>query len=218
MEEFRKALKEKYGDEEVLVVKYTDLPELNEGLNSDDSILGNNILDKTYFIPRWKSDENPEEVEIIPYPIIRTTTTNKVFCSKRIAGSNEKRLVDKLSLGIGGHVQPENNLKGNNLIFASMKRELMEELCFDPKIMLNTVLQFKGLIRCYKTSVDRDHIGILYHIIVPDDYEDKFAIREVDILEGEFVLIEDLCKEENFNKLENWSKIALPTLALVKGE
>ena len=38
---------------------------------------------------RDESDENSEEVEIIP-SIIRTTTTNKVFYTKRISGSNEK--------------------------------------------------------------------------------------------------------------------------------
>lgn len=215
MNSFRETLKEKYGDEEVLVVKYSDLPPLDEGLNYNDTVLGHDLLSNSYFIPRWKSDENPEEVEIIPYPIIRTTTTNKVFCTKRISGSNEKRLVDKLSLGVGGHVNPQGDLTGENLIFASMKRELMEELCFDPNIMRLTVLQFKGFIRCYKTSVDRDHVGLLYHIIVPDNYEDKFAIREVDTLEGGFISIEDLHKEENYDKLENWSKIALPTLVLV---
>lgn len=214
----REQLKQKYGDEEVLVVKYTDLPKLNEGLNNEKEVIqqGLEMLKKSYFIPRWASDFNPDEVEIIPYPVIRTTNTNKVFCTKRIGGSNEKRLVDKLSIGIGGHVNPEGDLKGYYLIFASMKRELMEELDFDPQIMLSSHVQFKGLIRCYKTEVDLDHVGFLYHIIVPDSYEDLIRVRETGVLEGGFVPIESLYEPENYEKLENWSKIALPTLTLVK--
>lgn len=212
----REELKAKYREEQVLVVKREDLPTLEEGMNSISGKDLEDLLNKSYFIPRWASDENPEEVEIIPYPILRTTHSNKAFCVKRIGGSNEKRLVNKLSLGIGGHVNPERQLKGMHLILASLKRELEEELAFDSKIMHQSVLQPIGLIRCMKTSVDLDHLGILFHIVLPDNAEGQIAVRETDTLDGDFELIEDLNKAENFEKLENWSKIALPTLNLVK--
>ncbi|MBO8161135.1 MAG: hypothetical protein H0Z24_05815 [Thermosipho sp. (in: Bacteria)] len=215
----REELKKKYGDEQVLVVPLKALPELEEGLNLISSKVIEKLLEQSYFIPRWASDENPEEVEIIPYVVIRTVFTNKVFCVKRISGSNEKRLVNKLSIGIGGHINPDpRDLKGMYLVLASMQRELLEELEFDPKIMLKSGLQLLGLIRCTKTSVDKDHIGILFIIIVPDDFEDKISVKEVDTLEGKFELIESLKEKWNYDRLENWSKIALDNLVVVKGE
>lgn len=205
----RLELKKKYGEEEVLAVPLKSLPKLEEGFTKPKTLKGmNKMLEKAHFIPRWASDDNPLEVEIIPYPIIRTLNSNKVFCVKRIGGSNEKRLVNKLSLGIGGHINPDpRELKGQELLLASLQRELMEELEFDNKIMPNTHLQINGFIRLTETSVDKDHLGIMFTIIVPDEFEDKFKVRETDTLEGEFMPIAEVKKD--YDKLENWSKIVI---------
>ena len=212
----REVLKEKYGNEEVLVVRLGDLPSLEEGLNELSDDLIESIMDKSYFIPRWESDYNREEVEIIPYPIIRTETTGLVFCVRRIKNSNEKRLLSKLSLGIGGHVNPSGGVSGKSLILSSTKRELMEELNFDSSIFNESDVSIEGLIRCFSTSVDLDHVGVLIYVTVPDKYEENITVRETDVVEGGFVPVHCLLEGEKNSLFENWSKITLNALVGVE--
>lgn len=208
----RSELKKKYGEEEVLVIPYECVKDLKEGFNESVFDDFKNMLSSSYFIKRYDSDYNPQEVEIIPYPVIMTYDGDEVFCVKRESGSNEARLVDKLSLGIGGHINPEGVKTGYRLVHSSLNRELNEELNLSKAFKQNNSLNFKGLIRITKTDVDKDHIGLLYFLETFKTLaqEKHIDIREKDTLSGSFVSLDFL--EDNYDKLENWSKIAFDVL------
>jgi predicted NUDIX family phosphoesterase len=206
----REQLKEKYGNEEVLVISENALPKLKEGLTITNEKNASELLKQSYFIPRWASDENPKEIEIIPYVVIadRLSFPNKIFCVTRKDQSNEERLVDKLSLGIGGHINPAKGYQGLSLIKYSLARELNEELYIDSETETYSLF-FEGFIRLTNTSVDKDHLGLLYLYLIKDIFATKkyIHVKETNILEGDFVSLKYL--KINYNKLENWSKIVV---------
>ena len=208
----REELKERYGDEEVLVIAKEDLPALAEGFTKGSKKVFEDLFEDTYFIKRWESDYNPEEVEIIPYPILKNMEGNKVFCTKRIEGSNEERLIGNLSLGVGGHVNPAGGMEGIDLINYSLQRELTEELMILPSAIGNTYMMPQGFIRVTDSTVDKDHLGLLYKVAIQDKYcNDLYVkIREADTLEGKFEDIKYL--KDNYEKLEEWSKIVVDNL------
>lgn len=215
----REQLRAKYGDEEVLVVRQTSLPELLDGRNLDtsDSSIRTHLLNESFFYPRFLCEGNSEYVQFIPYCCF-VSTDNRVFLMKRLSGSGESRLVDKMSLGVGGHVNPISNLSSYDLFTYSLHREISEELTTKnpgylelANVMISSKILYAGLIRETRTSVGRDHIGLLYFVVIPEELADHITIRETDVLEGEFVPFESVrnIEGEIYDKLENWSKIVV---------
>lgn len=206
----RAKLQKKYGEEEVMIVPEEHISFLNEGFTRNTDELFSKFFDglekKVRFIPRWQSDFNPEEVEPIPYVTVMNESLDRVFLYKRIKGSGEKRLVDKTSIGVGGHVNPEDGIEDPNVtIMKSVGREIMEELTITPAMLNRTGLGFQGFIRSTKSEVDKDHVALVFILVVPDDMLEDIKVRETEVLEGEFVPVDEIGKQ--YATLENWSKI-----------
>lgn len=210
----RDKLKEKYGKEEVLITKFEDMPELEEGFNKmrkDDPKI-NKIIENSHFQKRYKTEHNHEKIELIPYTIVTDLMGEKIFCYKRLKGGGEDRLHEKLSIGVGGHINPFQNKRGSKLIDLSLKRELVEELIIIPDALFNAYNSFMGVIRLTKTPVDSDHLALLNQVAINEEYcnKDYISVREQDTLEGEFVTVDYL--KNNYEKLENWSQIVVNNL------
>ena len=196
-----------------MVVDKQFLPNhLEDGLTKARRQDIDHLLSESYFIKRWESDYNPDEVEIIPYVVVTNRHHNQIFCTKRLDNSGEERLIDEGSVGIGGHINPFKTLKGSQLMYYSLNRELAEELMINPIALVNYNLKFEGFIRKTDTTVDKDHLGLLFFMELRDDVcnEGYVAINETDILEGEFV--DEVFLENNYDKLETWSKVAFDNL------
>lgn len=143
----------------------------------------------------------------VPYAVLRSGS--KVFVYKRLGVGGESRLHDKLSLGVGGHM---NRLLGSSSSFVdeiseNLKRELTEELVID--ISESHVTPY-GIINDDSNDVSVVHIGLLYGIEVQDP--SLIKVRETDQLEGFWYNIEDLKESSDYEKLEAWSKIAVDYL------
>jgi len=78
------------------------------------------------FVERDDAENDPSLKQIIPYVIIRYGTC--VLLMRRLHKQSESRLWDKLSLGIGGHVNPEDGTDFFDAFLSGMERELHEEL------------------------------------------------------------------------------------------
>jgi len=209
----RDELKEKYGEEEVLVVPKEFLPnKLNDGFTKARRQDIDHLLSESYFIKRYDSDNNPDEVEVIPYVVVTNRSHDNIFCTKRLDGSGEKRLIDLLSLGQGGHINPFNTLKGSQLMYYSLNRELAEELMINPIALVNYNLKFEGYIRKTETTVDKDHLGFLFFMELRDSVCNKgyVSINETDVLEGEFV--DETFLDKHYDKLETWSRVVIDNL------
>ena len=135
-----------------MVVRTAELqPYLRPGLirNSTRPIL-DLIAKKHLFIERPVAEVSPEFRQIIPYVIIRNG--DDYFVLKRTTKQTEARLHHKLSLGIGGHVNP-----GHSLL-EGLQKELDEEV----HISSEYTMEFIGMINDDSTDVGRVHLGAAY--------------------------------------------------------
>jgi len=113
------------------------------------------------WLPRDRAEGDPSYKQVIPYVVLRSRAAGRLACYRR--KGSEKRLHDLWSIGIGGHVNPEdgseNGRRPVDIIEKGLMRELGEEL-----IRCHTVSQpvFKGVINEERTDVGTVHLGLVY--------------------------------------------------------
>jgi predicted NUDIX family phosphoesterase len=158
---------------------------------------------------------NPEYKQLIPY--VTVMKGDNVFVYKRLSGSGESRLVNSMSLGVGGHM----NKLGGSLaeeIDINALRELEEELKFThngAEVYLDTSeINVIGLINGEESEVDKVHLGLVIRIEVPEEIE--VTVRETDALEGAWMTEEEL--QENYDKFESWSQFLIRPVFEPRGE
>lgn len=155
------------------------------------------------------SKENNAEINTDfkqPIPYIMISRGDKIFVYERLSQGGESRLHNKLSLGVGGHMNPEEG-DFDKQLFINMNRELEEELIITTT---SSTLVYTGLINDDENEVGRVHLGILGAMVLPINA--TVEVREVDQLRGFWLSIDDLKKPEIYDRLESWSQIAVDTL------
>lgn len=204
MTEVTKQLKEKYGDEQVLVVNAKDVPTelLSKVYSEPDDTSIDALLDKKEFIPRYFAEKNPTYRQLIPYLVVGV---NGLFlATKRLENSGEARLVNNIALGTGGHVNPI-DLDGayGDVLTNALMRELDEELDI-PAGSIVTVYE-AGFINDMSNAVGQEHLGIMYVIEIVTPCDKDVTVKEKDKLEGITIAHKDL--GNYYEQYENWSKI-----------
>lgn len=155
------------------------------------------ILANYDFMERSIAELSFDMKQIIPYVVI--SNNNRFLMLKRTEKQTEKRLHNKLSLGVGGHINPNDIETYDNIIEGGLYRELNEEvLVHDHKS-----LRFVGIINDNSNEVSRVHLGLLYVLEVGTD---EFELPEKEKMTGEWVKKEDLYMY--YEDLETWSQIA----------
>lgn len=186
--------------EKILAVKRSlivDLLEQKEyGLINDSNGFYQIILENAIIVDRDLVENDPSIKQLIPY-VILGYNSNYVLL-KRKPKQNEKRLHNKMSLGIGGHINPSDTLEQNDIIISGLFRELNEEI----HIKNYSMPEFIGYINDDLSDVGSVHLGLLYKISLSDD---NFEILEKDKMEGSLVSIDSI--NDSYNNLESWSKI-----------
>jgi predicted NUDIX family phosphoesterase len=195
-------------DENVLVVRRSLFDELGsfQGLNFEpqkylDALLsrGNN-----FFIPRAAAENDPAHKQIIPYAII--ACGNRILHYVRGKKAGEQRLVAKGSIGIGGHMNDEDESLfawDEKAYRAGVEREVSEEI----KIETNFEDRIVALLNDDTTEVGRVHLGIvhLFRLIEP-----KVEKREAMITSLAFLTKVELRARRDI--LETWSQICVDSL------
>ncbi|HKB80452.1 MAG TPA: NUDIX domain-containing protein [Thermoanaerobaculia bacterium] len=153
--------------EQVMVVKTSDLQPLLKGrlICNDSRRILEIIESRHFFIDRPTAEMSPQYRQIIPYVVIRSG--DDYFVLQRTAKQTESRLHHKLSLGIGGHVNP-----GCSLV-EGLRKELNEEVRIDADYDLG----FLGILNDDSTEVGRVHLGAAYRLDV--------STKSVSVLETE---------------------------------
>ncbi|MBI5779359.1 MAG: hypothetical protein HZA49_07875 [Planctomycetes bacterium] len=194
--------------EHVLVVernKLLDGKEIPYGFHKDNiEVLLQNIHKSAYFINRPDAENNPALKQIIPYLVI-TGREGEIFLVQRLAGQTEKRLHNKYSIGIGGHINPVLDAQGNEvssvpeIIKSGLERELHEEL------QVKTSYHYKlvGYLNDDSNSVGQVHLGLVHQVLVGDT--DGVSVLEKDLMIGKFETIREI--EKQLELLETWSQI-----------
>ena len=119
-------------------------------IRHDTSAILELIAREHTFLDRPIAEVSEEWRQIIPYVVIRHA--DDVFVLERTSKQTEARLHHKLSLGIGGHINPGQDL------MAGLKKELDEEV----HVASEYQLTFAGILNDESTEVGRVHLGAVF--------------------------------------------------------
>ena len=159
------------------------------------------IVQQGLFRKRGDLEADPSFKQIIPYAIISNNESFYLF--KRTSGQKENRLHNKLTLGVGGHMNPGNSEKSaEQYLINELKREFFEEVKpFNACSIEN--IEFIGFINDDTVSVGRVHIGLLYNITVSNQ---DLIVNETDKMTAEWIDKPGLYRM--YEELETWTQIA----------
>lgn len=163
------------------------------------------------FLDRQAAEADPAWKQLIPYCVLQRG--EEIFTVQRKRGSTEARLHDLLSIGLGGHVNPEPGLPadGPGRFAAALRRELDEEL--DLRLATPRDPTFLGLLNDDSNAVGSVHAGLVYRLQLRPmaalrSPSESVAVREISKLAGGFrhlVELDNLWQDPN--RFESWSRI-----------
>lgn len=152
------------------------------------------IRKNAFFAERNEALEtNFDLKQIIAYQVFKIG--NKIFVYRRISTGMEQRYFGKYSVGIGGHINPEDI---QDAIEDSRQREFIEEVDYKGKMEAKIL----GFINDDTDEISKFHLGVVY--ILTGDSED-LVIREKDKMSGGLMTFDEA--EKLSSQMESWSKI-----------
>jgi predicted NUDIX family phosphoesterase len=154
---------------------------------------------------RGDAEENFNFKQPIPYVVLRKG--NLIYTYERLKGGGESRLHNKLSVGIGGHVNLIEDATFEAILHENMLRELEEELEIIASEMEFTTI---GLINDDENDVGKVHIGLL--VVLDIDEDGEVNVRETDQLKGSWMSLGELLSPNTYERLEPWSKFTVDIL------
>lgn len=182
--------------EQVMVVRREDLADHITGREFDlirertDDVFSI-IESKHFFIDRPVAEESPQFKQIIPYVVI--IHDGAYFLLRRLKKQTEARLHEKLSLGIGGHINPD-----TPTLLGGLQKELEEEVhVADPYD-----LRFIGILNDETTEVSRVHMGAVYVLTASSR---NVRVLETEKMAGEWIATGELAALRD--RMETWSQI-----------
>ncbi len=152
-----------------------------------------------FFVERARAELEPRWKQVIPYNVV--VVDGKVLLLRRTARGGEARLHDKLSIGVGGHLNPV-DLDGapspRNPLPRGSQRELDEELELHGEYELEPI----GLLNDDANPVGAVHVGVVQCVRL----RGRVEIREKEVLEGELVSPHELLERRRAGaNFETWS-------------
>lgn len=201
----------KYSGEEVLVVPRALLDELGafEGIRTAglDAAVAR-LLDPAnhFFMDRAAAENDPSHKQLIPYCIFRCG--DRILHYTRGKSGGESRLHAKISVGVGGHVNPVDTgggRTGSDAYHAAVTREIEEELDL-PEEHEHRII---ALLNDESNPVGQVHLGIVH---VVDLKSDAVISREDALMDMGFTPLADL-NGALFERLETWSQFCIRHLS-----
>lgn len=155
------------------------------------------------FIPRPQAEGDPRFKQIIPYVLVTHAGRYLTYVRGKRAG--EQRLVGHRSIGIGGHVNPADDLPllasdYRDAYGTAVAREVAEEVVIETGHTDRIV----GLLNDDSTEVGRVHLGIVHYWELESD---QVRRREQVITQFSFMTPAEL--REVRENLESWSQFCL---------
>ncbi|MBI2344589.1 hypothetical protein HYV10_00765 [Candidatus Dependentiae bacterium] len=189
-------------NEEILVVSTKSLfshVKPWQGINSFDfDTILQSIQNNISFMPRPHAETNFAYKQIIPYLIF--SFDKKLFVMQRRSNASEQRLANKLSLGIGGHIQ-ENDIKEKD-IFNWALREFYEEVNYRGTLSHKKI----GFLNDDSSDVGKVHLGIVW--LINGDLAEISIKNEH---KNGMLLNMNECAQL-YENMESWSKICFDFL------
>jgi len=195
-------------EENVLVIKRALFDQLGNfhGLNFEPRKYLEAILSRgnNFFLQRAQAEKDPSHKQIIPYVLL--TNGDKVLHYVRGKRAGEQRLVAKGSIGIGGHMNENDEslfALDEAAYRAGVEREVAEEIAIKTKFEDRIV----ALLNDDSTEVGQVHLGVVHVFKLPEPSVEK---REAMITSLAFLDKNELLARRD--SLETWSQICLDSL------
>ena len=159
------------------------------------------------FLPRSQAEVDPAYKQLIPYVIM--TYDGKYLSYVRGRRAGETRLVGNRSIGIGGHINPADDMplfcdKFYEAYLAAVQREVAEEVSVETGHSDRIV----ALLNDESNEVGRVHLGIVHYWILDAPKVNK---REQMITQMAFKTAAELQKVQD--TMETWSGLCLSQLS-----
>lgn len=138
--------------------------------------------------------------QIIPYLVIKNG--HRYLTYSRSNKQTEARLHDKLSIGIGGHINPGDTVV-SDVIIQALTRELSEEVLIE----LDAPPAFQGFINDDTTEVGRVHLGLVF---LATSTSNRFFVKEFEKMSCYWASLEELHK--SYERMESWSQIVIDNI------
>jgi len=186
------------------------IPYKKKGLIKGNSEVLKTIVQNGLFRKRSELEEDPSFKQIIPYAIISNKEPERsgvpqsqsFYLFRRTSKQTEKRLHNKFSLGVGGHMNPNDSMESKEqYLIDELKRELYEEVKLLNGCLIEDI-EFIGFINDDTISVGDVHIGLLYNIHVSNK---EVYINETDKMTADWIDKSNLA--EFYEGMETWTKI-----------
>lgn len=192
-------------DEHVLCVErahvWTGTPEPQGLVTEDLERVQQVIRERSFFMPRREVEEDPTYLQIISFVVFRHG--DRYFLTQRLRASTERRLRQRYSLGIGGHLNPEDT-RGGDVIDGGMRREWEEEVCYPGDFRARLL----GVLNDASAPVSRVHLGLVFLV---DGSTAEIRVREVKKLSGELLTLDEM--RIYYLDMEGWSQLVYDRLA-----
>jgi predicted NUDIX family phosphoesterase len=159
-----------------------------------------------FFVERARAEREPDWKQVIPYVVV--VREGEVLLLRRSKRGGDARLHEKLSIGVGGHVEPVDAREReprSTAVARCARREIEEEIEIGGPYHLRCV----GWINDDSNSVGAVHVGLV-HVLATSA---PVSIRERDVLHGELVAPRELAaRRERGEDFETWSALLIERL------
>jgi len=204
-------MSKKYAGEQVLVVPRTLLEEIGmfQGLRTEGlEAAVAKLLDPAshFFLDRAAAEEDPGYKQVIPYCIFRHGS--RILHYTRGKAGGESRLHAKISVGVGGHINPIDMGEGRTgaeAYHAAVTREIEEEL----ELAGTHCHKIIALLNDESNLVGQVHLGIV-HLV--DLTSEEVTSREDALMDLGFSGLGHL-RGDGYERLETWSQYCIHHLA-----
>jgi predicted NUDIX family phosphoesterase len=187
-----------YKKEQIVAVKtkilFNDSKNIPQGFFEVNNDFISLIMNNYEIVDRNSAEEDINYKQIIPYMVFKYE--NKIFCMNRGKSGGEKRLAEKYTIGIGGHINQDDIENCSNISEWGL-REFHEEISYTGKLNMNTI----GFINDDKTKVGQMHLGIF--ILINGDNSNIFIKDELE--SGTLMTIEEC--QKYYQNMEPWSQM-----------
>jgi len=152
--------------------------------------------------PRSQVEDDPSLQQIIPYCVVHHPHDDTYLITRRLRRSSERRLHHLYSLGIGGHVNPEDGESGDPVI-GGLRREWAEEVrCPSP-----ATARLIAVLNDDSSPVSRVHLGLVFLVEPTLGFVD---VRETHKLEGQSLRLPAM--RDHYLSMESWSQLVFDDL------
>jgi predicted NUDIX family phosphoesterase len=186
--------------------------------DGDEAVFRDRVAEHGFFVERAYAERTSALKQVIPYNVV--VRDGEVLCLRRSKQGGEARLHDKLSIGVGGHINPIDlpapgdapGSERRDPIPAATRREVAEE---ELEIEGEWSARAIGILNDDSNPVGAVHVGLVQVLEV----HGAVAVSETEQLSGQFASVRELTTMlaggANF---ETWSSLLIPHLGHILRE